>query len=214
MEGSPAARCGELRVGDRVIAVNGIDIMSLSHSEIVNLIKDSGLTVRLTIAPPTPAIPPHSGVENTSSHSALPYLANNSQDASYQNEVPQYGDQYDQPPVQTPQFRHLGQNGYRTTDAYEFPPEVEPPMIPVELDRGPKGFGFSIRGGQEFDAMPLFVLRIAENGPAALDGRLKVGDQLMEINGHSTKGMTHATAIQIIKQFPTVKLLVRRPQIY
>ena len=87
-------------------------------------------------------------------------------------------------------------------------------MIPVELGRGPKGFGFSIRGGQEFDAMPLFVLRIAENGPAAIDGRLKVGDQLMEINGHTTKAMTHATAIQIIKQFPTVKLLVRRPQIY
>lgn len=86
-------------------------------------------------------------------------------------------------------------------------------MIPVELDRGPKGFGFSIRGGQEFDAMPLFVLRIAENGPAALDGRLQIGDQLMEINGHVTKGMTHATAIQIIKQFPSVKLLVRRPKV-
>lgn len=85
-------------------------------------------------------------------------------------------------------------------------------MIPVELQRGLRGFGFSIRGGQEFDAMPLFVLRIAEDGPAAVDGRLKVGDQLMEINGQGTRGMTHANAIQLIKQFPTVRLLVRRPQ--
>lgn len=88
----------------------------------------------------------------------------------------------------------------------------EQTLINVELNRGPKGFGFSIRGGQEFDSMPLFVLRIAEDGPAALDGRLKVGDQLMEINGQSTRGMTHSTAIQIIKQYPTVRLLVRRPQ--
>lgn len=48
-------------------------------------------------------------------------------------------------------------------------------LISVELERGPKGFGFSIRGGQEFGAMPLFVLRIADDGPAAQDGRLKVG---------------------------------------
>lgn len=87
----------------------------------------------------------------------------------------------------------------------------EQTLITVELNRGPKGFGFSIRGGHEFDSMPLFVLRIAEDGPAALDGRLRVGDQLMEINGQSTRGMTHTCAIQIIKQYPTVRLLVRRP---
>ena len=40
------------------------------------------------------------------------------------------------------------------------------------------GFGFSIRGGKEFQSMPLFVLRIAVDGPAAADGRLRVGDQV------------------------------------
>jgi hypothetical protein len=44
----------------------------------------------------------------------------------------------------------------------------------VELSRGTRGFGFSIRGGREFQNMPLFVLQIAESGPAATDGRLKV----------------------------------------
>lgn len=44
----------------------------------------------------------------------------------------------------------------------------------VELQRGTRGFGFSIRGGREFHNMPLFVLRIAESGPAAEDGKLKV----------------------------------------
>jgi hypothetical protein len=44
----------------------------------------------------------------------------------------------------------------------------------VELSRGTRGFGFSIRGGREFQNMPLFVLQIAEGGPAAVDGRLNV----------------------------------------
>ena len=82
----------------------------------------------------------------------------------------------------------------------------------VELQRGTKGFGFSIRGGAEFQ-QELFVLRIADGGPAHLDGRLRVGDKLIEINGISTKGMTHERAIQLIKGEATVKLLVRREPI-
>lgn len=44
----------------------------------------------------------------------------------------------------------------------------------VTLFRSSRGFGFSIRGGHEFNQMPLTVLRVAEGGPAHLDGRLKV----------------------------------------
>jgi len=44
----------------------------------------------------------------------------------------------------------------------------------VELQRGSKGFGFSIRGGREYSNMDLFVLRIAEGGPAHVDSRLQV----------------------------------------
>nr|CAI5831497.1 unnamed protein product [Callosobruchus analis] len=50
IEDSPAERCGRLRVGDYIVAVNHIDIMHLSHPDIVNLIKESGLSVTLTIA--------------------------------------------------------------------------------------------------------------------------------------------------------------------
>jgi hypothetical protein len=34
----------------------------------------------------------------------------------------------------------------------------------VQLERGQRGFGFSIRGGREFHSMPLFVLRMAVDG--------------------------------------------------
>ena len=50
----------------------------------------------------------------------------------------------------------------------------EDQLYGVDLSRGTRGFGFSIRGGREFHNMPLFVLRIAENGSAAQDGRLRV----------------------------------------
>lgn len=44
----------------------------------------------------------------------------------------------------------------------------------VELEKSVKGFGFSIRGGREYK-MDLFVLRLADDGPAIRNGRMRVG---------------------------------------
>ena len=43
----------------------------------------------------------------------------------------------------------------------------------VELERGAKGFGFSLRGGREYN-MDLYVLRLAEDGPAERCGKMRV----------------------------------------
>jgi hypothetical protein len=69
----------------------------------------------------------------------------------------------------------------------------------VQLNRGAKGFGFSIRGGREFGQMPLFVLKIADGGPADEDGRLRVGDQLVEINGVDTTVNFSSNILNYIK---------------
>lgn len=45
--------------------------------------------------------------------------------------------------------------------------------ILVELERSPRGFGFSLRGGTEYN-MGLYILRLAEDGPALQDGRIQV----------------------------------------
>ncbi|KAA0197889.1 Membrane-associated guanylate kinase WW and PDZ domain-containing protein 3, partial [Fasciolopsis buskii] len=83
--------------------------------------------------------------------------------------------------------------------------------FPVTLFRGSRGFGFSIRGGQEFNRMPLLVLRIADGGAAQMDGRLRVGDELIQINGYPTVGMSHGRAIEIIQAGGnTMQLIVRR----
>lgn len=49
---SPADLSGQLHVNDRILAVNDIDISQMIHTDVVNLIKESGRTITLTIAPP------------------------------------------------------------------------------------------------------------------------------------------------------------------
>uniref|UniRef100_A0AAY4CET5 Membrane-associated guanylate kinase, WW and PDZ domain-containing protein 1 n=1 Tax=Denticeps clupeoides TaxID=299321 RepID=A0AAY4CET5_9TELE len=91
---------------------------------------------------------------------------------------------------------------YRQTQDFDF--------FTVELEKSVKGFGFSIRGGREYK-MDLFVLRLAEDGPAVRNRRMRVGDQIIEINGETTRDMTHARAIELIKSGGRrVRLLLKR----
>uniref|UniRef100_A0A672S9K0 Membrane associated guanylate kinase, WW and PDZ domain containing 1 n=1 Tax=Sinocyclocheilus grahami TaxID=75366 RepID=A0A672S9K0_SINGR len=68
----------------------------------------------------------------------------------------------------------------------------------VDLERESKGFGFSLRGGKEYN-MDLYVLRLAEDGAAVKNAKMRVGDEILEINGESTKNMKHSRAIELIK---------------
>jgi atrophin-1 interacting protein 3 (BAI1-associated protein 1) len=52
---SPADLCGQLHVNDRIIAVNNIDLTHMLHTDVVNLIKDSGRTITLKVIPSTHA---------------------------------------------------------------------------------------------------------------------------------------------------------------
>ncbi|CAB4041634.1 membrane-associated guanylate kinase, WW and PDZ domain-containing 3-like isoform X1, partial [Paramuricea clavata] len=82
--------------------------------------------------------------------------------------------------------------------------------VSVQLLRGQQGYGFSLRGGQDL-GMPLFILRMADGGTAHRDGRLMVGDELIEINGQSTSNMNHSDAIDAIKRGGnSLNVIVRR----
>ncbi|XP_075993272.1 uncharacterized protein LOC142988114 isoform X2 [Genypterus blacodes] len=65
----------------------------------------------------------------------------------------------------------------------------------VDLERGPTGFGFSLRGGSEYN-MGLYVLGLMDGGPAQRSNKI----QLVEINGESTSGMTHSQAVEQIRR--------------
>uniref|UniRef100_A0A7N8X433 Membrane-associated guanylate kinase, WW and PDZ domain-containing protein 1 n=1 Tax=Mastacembelus armatus TaxID=205130 RepID=A0A7N8X433_9TELE len=285
IEGSPADRCGKLKVGDRILAVNSQSIVNMPHADIVKLIKDAGLSVTLRIVPqeeisnppsapssekqspmaqqhspktqpgisasqPNPAVTePSTSVSQANpmphqspvTHLPAPPPQTYTYESSYRSEVkarqdvkpdirqPPFTD-YRQPPVDyrhppvadyrqppTLDYRHPPLLDYRqlAPDARQFaipdfrmPPDFD--FFTVELEKSVKGFGFSIRGGREYK-MDLFVLRLAEDGPAIRNGRMRVGDQIIEINGESTRDMTHARAIELIKSGGRrVRLLLKR----
>ncbi|XP_036813130.1 membrane-associated guanylate kinase, WW and PDZ domain-containing protein 2 isoform X7 [Oncorhynchus mykiss] len=302
IDGSPADRCGKLKVGDRILAVNSQSIINMPHADIVKLIKDAGLSVTLRIIPqeelspsapssekqspavtqqhspqaqpspavgqpipavtqpspavtqPSPAVTQPSSLTHQSpiTQTPAPPPQIYTHDSSYRSEVkarqdvkpdirqPPFTD-YRQPPLDyrhppvadyrqppTLDYRHPPLMDYRqlSTDPRHFPMpvphdyrQIQPQMpqvyqdfdfFTVELEKSVKGFGFSIRGGREYK-MDLFVLRLAEDGPAIRNGRMRVGDQIIEINGDTTRDMTHARAIELIKSGGRrVRLLLKR----
>ncbi|XP_072181833.1 membrane-associated guanylate kinase, WW and PDZ domain-containing protein 1-like [Diadema setosum] len=320
IEGSPADRCRDLEVGDRIISINGVDIRSMQHKDIVNMIKDTGTSVTLTIGSrggdepaARPTAPKNAGhMQNAlampaqikgsdSSFRATPGNVPNHQlppGADHKQPEPIYAKSskwkmdtdrirnqparppsappqsmtyadgparpgsppmgkplrgiprqserggesgwgqspprnpkspgmgrrsYDPPrphqmsPPQNRRIKSAAAGGYQMDrKGYNDPPRQGPPakqlMYPpkpnqlqagdyynVDLQKGGTGFGFSIRGGREYDNTPLFVLRMADNGPAANSSLMRVGDQLIEINGRTTEGMLHSDAIEAIR---------------
>ncbi|XP_055660156.1 membrane-associated guanylate kinase, WW and PDZ domain-containing protein 1 isoform X14 [Falco biarmicus] len=104
-------------------------------------------------------------------------------------------------PQQIPQETSRNNTKPKQESQFDFkPPQAaqDQDFYTVELERGAKGFGFSLRGGREYN-MDLYVLRLAEDGPAERCGKMRIGDEILEINGETTKNMKHARAIELIK---------------
>ncbi|XP_056092549.1 membrane-associated guanylate kinase, WW and PDZ domain-containing protein 1 isoform X6 [Rhinichthys klamathensis goyatoka] len=173
IEFSPADRCGKLKVGDRILAVNSCSITNKSHSDIVNLIKEAGHAVTLRIIP-----------GDETSNASL--LTNAEKIATITT-------------THSPQSSTEPRNN-KPKPALTHPPAYsqEAEFYSVDLERESKGFGFSLRGGKEY-SMDLYVLRLAEDGAATRNGKMRVGDEILEINGETTKNMNHSRAIELIK---------------
>lgn len=193
IEGSPTDRLGQMKVGDRISAVNGQSIIDLSHNDIVQLIKEAGNSVTLTVVPEDESAPP-SGTNSAKQSPSAQHRAMGQQ-------PPSHPDRNGELEVNNLSPRDLGaliSSG------------PKPGCFVVELERSQRGFGFSLRGGKEYN-MGLFILRLAEEGPALKDGRIHVGDQIVEINGEATQGITHTRAIELIQAGGNKVHLLLRP---
>ena len=51
MENSPAYQCNILNIGDRILALNDIDVSCMQNFEISKLIKETGNSITLTVEP-------------------------------------------------------------------------------------------------------------------------------------------------------------------
>ncbi|KAM6333226.1 membrane-associated guanylate kinase, WW and PDZ domain-containing protein 3 isoform 2-T2 [Alca torda] len=216
IDGSPADQCGKLKVGDRISAVNGQSIVELSHDSIVQLIKDAGNVVTLTVVAEEEHRGPPSGTNSARQspapqHRPLgPAQLNppGADRAAAEGEAGKEGSSSYR--MTWPEHKHLAQSDAGVASVAGSRHPQNPGCFPVELERGPRGFGFSLRGGKEYN-MGLFILRLAEDGPAVKDGRVHVGDQIVEINGEPTQGITHTRAIELIQAGGNKVLLLLRP---
>ncbi|XP_029355086.1 inaD-like protein isoform X2 [Echeneis naucrates] len=156
-----AAKTHRLKVGDRIVSINGQSVEGLSHCEVVTMLKNSYGNISLEVAADTNISAIATQVESLSSSSSL--SAN--------------------------------------TDTHTAEPEGPRPRS-ISLEKGSEGLGFSIVGGfgSPHGDLPIYVKTVFSKGAAAVDGRLKRGDQILSVNGESLQGATHEQAVTILKK--------------
>lgn len=66
-----------------------------------------------------------------------------------------------------------------------------------------------IRGGSELN-MPLYVIKLISGSSAAFDGRILIGDEIIQINGILTHNLKLNEAVELFKSNDSVRLLIKR----
>uniref|UniRef100_A0A3Q2R1V1 PDZ domain-containing protein n=1 Tax=Fundulus heteroclitus TaxID=8078 RepID=A0A3Q2R1V1_FUNHE len=93
-----------------------------------------------------------------------------------------------------------------------FPPrygELQGELLSVELEKDRQGLGLSLAGNRDRSRLSIFVVGLHPGGPASRDGRIQVGDELLEINNQILYGRSHQNASAIIKSAASkVKLIL------
>jgi C-terminal processing protease CtpA/Prc len=79
-----------------------------------------------------------------------------------------------------------GFDGYPPSSSYDHNGynhnSVKEERITTVLQKGLRGFGFTIVGGDHPDEL-LQVKSIVPGGPASVDGKIRIGDALTKVNG-------------------------------
>ncbi|KAK3574904.1 hypothetical protein QTP86_018369, partial [Hemibagrus guttatus] len=193
-----AEKDGRLRAGDELMAIDGIMVRGKTHKQVLDLMTNAArngqvlLTVRRKViyrdisddegaqnlapvlmngSPKTPRV----HVPSVLDHKMMDITLHRKDNEGFgfviltskskpppggKIQRPTLGSQLSQTEpsfaAQDTEIQHTGGEG----------------CILVELERGPRGFGFSLRGGTEYN-MGLYILRLAEDGPALQDGRIQ-----------------------------------------
>ncbi|XP_057320269.1 uncharacterized protein LOC130664425 [Microplitis mediator] len=84
-------------------------------------------------------------------------------------------------------------------------------ILRIILEKGAmKKLGFTIVGGSDSikGNMGIFVKDITQNGQAAKEGTLKIGDEILAVNGKLIQGLTHAEALQEFRSAKPGKIIL------
>uniref|UniRef100_A0A8D1EQ99 PDZ domain-containing protein n=1 Tax=Sus scrofa TaxID=9823 RepID=A0A8D1EQ99_PIG len=166
-----AIQDGRLKAGDRLIEVNGVDLAGKSQEEVVSLLR------------------------STKMDGVVSLLVYRQEDAFHprelnaepsQMQIPKETKAEDEDTVLTP-------DGTREFLTFE---------VPLN-DSGSAGLGVSVKGNRSKENhadLGIFVKSIINGGAASKDGRLRVDDQLIAVNGESLLGKTNQDAMETLRR--------------
>ncbi|XP_031731163.1 inaD-like protein isoform X2 [Anarrhichthys ocellatus] len=207
LKSSPAAKTQCLKTGDKILEVSGVDLRVASHEEAVNAIKSAPSPVVFIVqslsATPRPVsltAPSFNIHKAKRTESPTPGAA-----PPPMRQPPPY-----RPPNQSEQGSNsdLEQAKERWCERYG---DLQGELLCVELEKERQGLGLSLAGNRDRSRLSIFVVGLHPGGPAARDGRIRVGDELLEINSQVLYGRSHQNASAIIKSaVPKVKLILLR----
>ncbi|XP_015597928.1 protein lap4 isoform X3 [Cephus cinctus] len=216
-EGGPADLAG-LRVGDKVISVNGVSVVNVDHYDAVEVLKACGRVLVLVIVREVTRIVPPSEQISTRKDSVCSSLS-----TSRAPSATSY--------VSSTALSHTLENGenhgpHETITTKKIPEPIPAarasgePLVPVlvhtTLIRDQNGLGFSIAGGKSSPPFKdntdaIFISRITDGGVAQKDGKLLVGDKVISINGVEMTGAKHEQAVAMLTGLERfVRLVVER----
>ncbi|CAH2286246.1 scribble homolog [Pelobates cultripes] len=192
-EGGAAHRDGALRVGDRVISINGVDMTEARHDQAVALLTSTCPTITLLVE----REPSQSGADpgaSPSLHRARP----RSPPPPTDNEN---GDADEE-------IEPLKNNSQRVNDY---------PIEEICLVKAGGPLGLSIVGGSDHSSHPfgvnepgVFISKVIPRGVAARSG-LRVGDRILEAASVDLRHATHQEAVNaLLSHTQELHLLVRR----
>ncbi|KAL3288733.1 hypothetical protein HHI36_003168 [Cryptolaemus montrouzieri] len=186
-EGSSAEKAG-LEIGEMILAVNKDSLVGANYDTAAALLKRTEGLVTLIVSNPGKKAPAVNGTDaNAVGKGALKASAPPSRPTT---------------PVPEP-----------PADPLTCP--INPGSdVTIEIVTDNKGLGVLFVGGKD-TLIPngIVLLEIFPGGMADKDGRLKVGDQILDVMGTSLKDVTHTTALQALRQtLPKMKMIVYRPE--
>ncbi|KAM4828630.1 partitioning defective 3 homolog isoform 8-T8 [Thomomys bottae] len=166
-----AIQDGRLKAGDRLIEVNGVDLAGKSQEEVVSLLR------------------------STKMEGTVNLLVFRQEDAFHPRELSAEPSQM-QVPKETKVEEEdvvLTPDGTREFLTFE---------VPLN-DSGSAGLGVSVKGNRSKENhadLGIFVKSIINGGAASKDGRLRVNDQLIAVNGESLLGKTNQDAMETLRR--------------
>lgn len=112
----------------------------------------------------------------------------------------------------------LKESSMQTSTTNDDPPTSRPitsnkPTL-IEIQKGKLGVGIEVVGGLDTSLHSIFIYEIYKDGAVAKDGRLRVGDRILEVNGEDVTSSTHAESLQTLRRSTatSLRLLIVREE--